>query len=97
MTDPFDWVAILSMVSVALFVPFIITSFRIMLFPSRTEAIHGYELKKQAAFEPEYLVSDDKGINDTVFLDEKYHPKTKWDISHSISLPIALFCGCKKL
>lgn len=97
MTDPFDWVAILSMVSVALFVPFIFTSFRIMLFPSRTESIHGYELKKQAAFEPEYLVSDDKGINDTVFLDEKYHPKTKWDKSHSISLPIALFCGCKKL
>ncbi|KAK8878560.1 hypothetical protein M9Y10_005340 [Tritrichomonas musculus] len=96
-SNPFDWVAILSMVSVALFVPFIITSFRIMFFPSRTEAIHDHELKKQAAFEPEYLVADSKGINDAVFLDEKYHPKTSWDKTHSVLLPIGLFCGCQKL
>lgn len=95
--NPIDWIMIATMVSAGMFVPFVLSSFQKSLFPTRTQRIQIEELSKQSAFEPEYLVSGQRHINDIQSIQEQYHPKTCWDNSHSIFLPITLFCGCTKL
>ncbi|OHT00518.1 Phospholipid-transporting ATPase 2 [Tritrichomonas foetus] len=91
LTNPIDWIAMITMVSLSVFVPFILSTLKKTLYPSRTERLHSIEIKKQSEFQPEYFVSNEKEINDVLFLDEKYNPKTVWDKTHSICYP---FCPC---
>ncbi|OHT05140.1 Phospholipid-transporting ATPase 2 [Tritrichomonas foetus] len=95
MADPVNWIIIITMVSAAIFPPYIIQVMINTLTPSRTQILRIREIERESRYQPVYLVNNRH--DDTKYFDESFHKKTHWDKSTSF-LASCKYCRdiCKK-